>query len=302
MSELAIEAKGLTRYFGTKPVVKQASFSIPVGSVVGLLGLNGAGKSTIIKMLMGLLEPTRGSCSLLGVESMSLGPDERSRIGYTIEGHYLYSSMTVRGAEALQADCFPKWDSLLYQATLQRFGISPNERIRNLSRGQRAGISIALTLSSQPELLILDDPSLGLDPVSRRALNETILSFMEPGDRTVLLSSHMLDDIERVTDRVMIMTEGRIVVDSSLPHFLSRLSIWSCECSEPLDRVQIPGLVSRRQVGRQTSLVIVDADDDTQQALYRLGGNTVRQEESTFDESVMAYMSRSRSAASLMPT
>ena len=112
----------------------------------------------------------------------------------------------------------------------------------------------------------------------------------------------MLDDIERVTDRVMIMTEGRIVVDSSLPHFLSRLSIWSCECSEPLDRVQIPGLVSRRQAGRQTSLVIVDADDDTQQALYRLGGNTVRQEESTFDESVMAYMSRSRSAASLMPT
>lgn len=302
MAKLAIEASNLTRYFGTKPVVNQANFSVPVGSVVGLLGLNGAGKSTIIKMLMGLLEPTRGTCSLLGVESMSLGPDDRSRIGYTIEGHYLYPGMTVRAAEALQADCFPKWDSLLYQATLQRFGISPNERIRNLSRGQRAGISIALTLSSQPELLILDDPSLGLDPVSRRALNETILSFMEQGDRTVLLSSHMLDDIERVTDRVLIMTEGRIVVDSSLANFVSRLSIWTCECSDLIDRVPIQGLISRRKIGQQTSFVFVDADEETQRMLHRLGGNTVRQEESTFDEGVLAYMSRSRSDASLIPT
>ena len=119
MTSIAIKANGLTRYVGTNPVVQQVDFSIPVGSVVGLLDLNGAGKSTIIKMLMGLLEPTRRFCSLLGVESMNHSSVERARIGYTIEGHFFYSRMTVREATYLQADCFPNWDPLLYQSTLQ---------------------------------------------------------------------------------------------------------------------------------------------------------------------------------------
>jgi ABC-2 type transport system ATP-binding protein len=298
MSEIAIEAKGLTRYFGTKPVVRQVDFQVEVGSVVGLLGLNGAGKTTTIKMLMGLLEPTRGQCSVLGVESMKLTAADRVRIGYTIEGHFLYSRLTVREAEQLQSDCFPNWDSLIFQSTLQRFGIDPKERIRNLSRGQRAGISIALTLSSQPELLILDDPSLGLDPVSRRALNETILEFMESGNRTVLLSSHMLDDIERVTDRVLIMLDGRIVVDSELPSFVARLSTWQCERTDNDGSVSIPRLILHRHVGSQSVFVVLDADEKTESAIRRIGGESVRRTDTTFDEGVIAYMSRQRSSAS----
>lgn len=300
MAQYAIEANGLTRYFGNKPVVQQATFTVPVGSVTGLLGLNGAGKSTTIRMLMGLLEPTRGSCSILGIDCRQLKPEDRVRIGYTIEGHYLYSGLTVRDAEQVQADCFPRWNSLIFQSTISRFGISPSDRIRHLSRGQRAGVSIALTLSSQPEILVLDDPSLGLDPVARRALNETILEFIEPGDRSVLLSSHMLDDIERVADRVMIMVEGRIVVNATVPDFLSRIVTWSCECAEDFDSIFIPGLISKRRIGKRWLFTVVDGNEETEQVIQTIGGGEATRTESSFDEAVVAYLSRSRTSESFL--
>ena len=299
MTGIAISATGLTRYFGTKPVVQQASFALPTGTVTGLLGLNGAGKSTLIKMLMGLLSPTRGTCSLLGIESQCLTHLERARIGYTIEGHFLYRSMTVRAAEMLQSESFPNWNSGTFQAIVDRFGIKPNARIRTLSRGQRAGVSIALTLSAQPELLILDDPALGLDPVSRRALNETLLAYMEEGDRTVLLSSHLLDDIERVTDRVMIMVDGCIVVNCSVNRFLARQSTWTCEHRDLTSKLPyVPGLVFARTIGNRLTMSVVDADEEAEAAMRRIGGSTLSRVETAFDESVIAYLSRSRSSES----
>jgi ABC-2 type transport system ATP-binding protein len=297
MTQIAIAAEGLTRYFGSKPVVNQATFDLPVGTVTGLLGLNGAGKSTLIKMLMGLLAPTRGSCSLLGTESLQLKAEDRSRIGYTIEGHFLYSGMTVRDTELLQSDSFPRWDAGIFQNTIDRFGISPKARIRTLSRGQRAGVSIALTMSSQPELLILDDPALGLDPVSRRALNETILAFMEGGERTVLLSSQLLDDIERVTDHVLILVDGRVVVNSSVHSFLSRVSTWTCQRDESTHKLPyVPGLIYARTNRNHLTMSVVDVDAEAEAAMQRIGGLTLSRTDTSFDESVIAYLSRSRSS------
>lgn len=301
MSSITISANHLTRYFGNRPVVRQVSFDIPTGTVTGLLGLNGAGKSTLIKMLMGLLAPTRGSCSVLGVDCTLLTPATRARIGYTIEGHFAYGRMTVRESEQLQADSFPKWNPTLFQNTIERFGIRPTARTRTLSRGQRAGVSIALTLSSDPELLILDDPALGLDPVSRRALNETILEFMESGERTVLLSSHLLDDIERVTDRVLVMVDGRILVNSSVPSFLERVSIWTCDSGDELRQLPcIPGLIHAYKTGRKLTLAVVDVDEESEAAMVRLGGSSLMRSDSSFDESVIAYLSRSRSSQSFL--
>lgn len=297
MNKIAISASGLTRYFGSSPVVQQASFELPVGTVTGLLGLNGAGKSTLIKMLLGLLTPTRGSCSVLGVDSQSLAAEDRARIGYTIEGHYLYGSMTVRESESLQADSFPKWESGIFQATIDRFGISPKAKVRTLSRGQRAGVSIALTMSSLPELLILDDPALGLDPVARRALNETLLAFMEGGERTILLSSQLLDDIERVTDRVLIMVNGRVVVNSSIHAFLARVSTWTCTSADDSRKLPyIPGLIHASWRGNRLTMNLVDVDAEAEAAMQRIGGTTLTRSQSSFDESVVSYLSRTRSS------
>lgn len=301
MSTIAISANNLTRYFGKRPVVRQVSFEIPTGTVTGLLGLNGAGKSTLIKMLMGLLAPTRGSCSVLGVDCTKLTPSTRARIGYTIEGHFAYGSMTVRESEQLQSDSFPSWNPTLFQNTIDRFGIRPSARFRTLSRGQRAGVSIALTMSCDPELLILDDPALGLDPVSRRALNETLLEYMEGGSRTVLLSSHLLDDIERVTDRLLVMVDGRILVNSSVSAFLERVSIWTCDSNEDSRQLPcVPGLIHAYRAGRRLSMAIVDVDQESEAAMLRIGGPSLTRSDSSFDESVIAYLSRSRSSHSFL--
>ena len=146
MTEIAISACGLTRYFEKRPVVNQIDFKLPRGTVTGLIGLNGAGKTTTLRMLMGLLSPTRGRCEVLGVDSCEWTPQHRCRIGYTVEGHFLYSWMKVRDSETLQRKTFERWNGILFQQTIARFGISPDQVCGRLSRGQRAGVSLALTL------------------------------------------------------------------------------------------------------------------------------------------------------------
>ena len=116
MSEIAIEASGLTRYYGSKPIVRQIDFAVPRGSVTGLLGLNGTGKTTTIRMLVGLLAPTRGRSAVLGIDSQQLSPSDRARIGFAVEGHFLYNWMSVAACERFQSGTFPRWDSRLIHA------------------------------------------------------------------------------------------------------------------------------------------------------------------------------------------
>ncbi len=301
IDNLAIATSGLTKYFGNKSVVKDLHLKIPTGSVTGLLGLNGAGKTTTIRMLMGMLEPTRGSCRVLGKNSSEFTAEHRAKIGYSVEGHFLYGWMTVRESERFHRDTFPVWSSSFFNDTVNRFGLDPSQKIRSLSRGQRAGVSIALTLAASPELLILDDPALGLDPVSRRALNETIIDFCDGGRRTVLLSSHLLDDIERVADRVAIMVHGRVVVDTTIDDFRNRVASWAIELP-PASRVSesIPGLIQMRKFGGRTVVTVADPDEETLAAIERVSSGKAESVEQRFEDSVIAYLSRSRSDQSFL--
>jgi ABC-2 type transport system ATP-binding protein len=290
-----IRTHRLTRYFGSRAVVRDLDFAVPRGSIVGLLGLNGAGKTTTIRMLMGLLDPTRGSCEVLGRDSRELTPDERSRIGHTVEGHFLYPWMRVRDCERFGRDTHPRWDDGFFRDTVRRFGIDSSAKVSWLSRGQRAGVSLASTLAGEPELLILDDPALGLDPVSRRALNETIIEFCQSGERTVLLSSHLLDDVERVADRVALMVDGRLLVDSTLDDFRGRVAAWSLELpQDPTFSRSIPGLVYCRPVGSRWHVTVADPDEETTAAIERLQTTASERLEVTFEDAVLAYLSRSR--------
>lgn len=299
LNDLAISAQGLTRYFGDRVVVDQLDLGVPRGSVTGLLGLNGAGKTTTLRMLMGLLTPSRGQCQLLGKDSQQLTAEDRARIGYTVEGHFLYGWMTVRQSEKFQRETFPRWNSGMFESTVRRFGIDPGQKIRVLSRGQRAGVSLALTLAAEPELLILDDPALGLDPVSRAALNETLLDFCNEGMRTVLLSSHLLDDVERVVDRVLVMVHGRLVVNTTIDDFRNRISSWSLEVP-PASRAihAIPGLVFAKQRGDRTIVTVADSDAETEAAMMRIGADSLERLPITFGEAVVAYLSQSRESDS----
>ncbi len=303
ITDLAIVTQGLTKYFGNKAVVKELNLKIPRGSVTGLLGLNGAGKTTTIRMLMGMLEPTRGNCWVHGKSPANFTGEDRAKIGYSVEGHFLYGWMTVRESERFHRDTFPVWNASFFNDTIQRFGLDSSQKIRSLSRGQRAGVSIALTLAAEPEILILDDPALGLDPVSRRALNETIIDFCDGGRRTVLLSSHLLDDIERVADRVAIMVHGQVLVDTTIDDFRNRVASWSIDLP-PASRVSesIPGLIQARRFAGRTVITVADPDQETLAAIDRIGDGKAEPVEQRFEDSVIAYLSRSRSDQSFLST
>ncbi len=161
-----ISGRGLTKYFGKFCAVDNVSFDVPRGSVTAFLGRNGSGKTTTLRILLGLLEPTRGSSSILGVDSQALTPAIRGRVGYLAENHPVIGWMSVAQSSNYQSAFYPRWNAKIFEATVDHFGLRRDAKAASLSRGQRAGLALALTLATEPEVLVLDDPALGLDPVS----------------------------------------------------------------------------------------------------------------------------------------
>ena len=296
---IAIRTSGLTRYFGHKAALRGLTLDIPRGQVTALVGHNGAGKTTLIRMLLGLLPPTRGRSELLGHDSQSLTPEVRTRVGYLAEGHFLWGWMRVRDTARLQRETFPRWDQPLFDAMLKFFGVTPDARVRQISRGQRAGVSLAMTLATDPELLILDDPSMGLDPVARRALVEGLLAFARRDDRTILICTHLLDDVERLADRIAIISNGQLLVDAGLAEFRERVGGWTIDADFGAQQAaQIPGLVDSRQLRERTHLVVADPDQETVAAIQRISG-TARREELTLKDAVLAYLRPSAMVGSI---
>src|SRR5664280_2082721 len=151
-----IRTQGLTRYFGGKPAVYDLNLEVPRGCVFAFLGRNGSGKTTTIRMLLGLLQPTRGEGTILGYDIRALPPEARARIGYLTEEHQLYCWMSVRACGDFQSRFYPAWNEKIFRGIIGHFGLRPAALVKSLSRGERAGLCLALTLAPEPELLILD--------------------------------------------------------------------------------------------------------------------------------------------------
>lgn len=285
----AIRTRGLTRFFGKKAALQGLTFDVPAGEVTALIGHNGAGKTTLIRLLLGMLEPTRGGSELLGCDSQSLTPELRARVGYLAEGHFLWGWMRAKDAARFQRETFPNWDQQLFDSMLRFFGVSPSDRVRQVSRGQRAGIALAMTLATDPELLVLDDPSMGLDPVARRALVEGLLAFARRDGRTILICTHLLDDVERLADRVAVISAGQLVVNASMCNFRERVVGWRIDRAFSSGMQGIPGLIDSRQIGDRTHVVVADPDEETVAAIERLGGEAV-QEDLSLEDSVLAFL------------
>jgi len=267
MSQHAIELKRLCRYFGKKPVVDDLSLNVQTGKVTALLGLNGAGKTTTIRILMGLLSPTRGAALTLGVNATTMSEATRKRIGYLVEGHFLYPSMRVRQCQSFQREGYDSWNGQLFDDIVRHFAIDPAAKVATLSRGQRAGVALAMVLAPDPELLVLDDPALGLDPVSRR-----------------------------IADRVAVMVGGRLKVDTSMDDFVSRVSLYSVKSDGREDQAAvsaIPGLIEARRVGNRMQMAIADANGVAHAAIEKTFGQP-EQIETTLNDAVLAFLTRQR--------
>jgi len=187
----------LTKFYGKREIITDLSLQVPRGSIYGFLGRNGMGKTTTIRIFLGLEDATRGSAKVFGLDSRNLPPEARARIGYLPEGHHVYGWMTVKECGQFQASYFPAWNQDIFETVLTHFRLTSKMKAGHLSRGQRAGLCLALTLAPEPELLVLDDPALGLDPVARRSLLQSMLYVTRKADRTIFFSSHLLSDVER---------------------------------------------------------------------------------------------------------
>jgi ABC-2 type transport system ATP-binding protein len=255
----AILTERLTKYFGSRCVVNSLDLRVPTGTVYGFLGRNGAGKSTTIKMLLGMVQPNYGRIELLGHELGALPSAVRARIAYLAEGHPLYGWMTVteatRFCRAFHRD---RWNQLLLDQILEHFEIPLRSKLRRLSNGQRANVALALALGPDPDLLILDDPTLGLDTVARRDFLISMIHLVQRQGRTILFSSHILADVERVADRIGILVDGVLRVDCPTEHFKESLSKLVLEFpGRPPAFPGCSGLVQAWEVGRRLELVIV---------------------------------------------
>lgn len=216
MSEPVIAVSELTRRFGARTALASVSLSMPRGSVYGLVGANGAGKTTLIKHLLGLLRADRGSVRVFGLDPVADPVAVLSRIGYLSEENDLPGWMRVDELIRYSRAFYPAWDDRYAEELRQTFALDPRATIKSLSKGQKARAGLLIALAYRPELLVLDEPSSGLDPIVRRDILGAILRTIADEGRTVLFSSHLLDEVEQVADHVTMIRAGRIALSASM--------------------------------------------------------------------------------------
>jgi len=248
--------------FRNQRALFDVSLSSDSGVVIALLGENGAGKTTALRILLGLLDADWGESTVLGLNSRSHGLEIRGRVGYVPDQPALYEWMTVDEIGWFVAGFYPTGFQRQYNDLATHFELPPDRKIKNLSRGMRAKVSLALALAHKPELLILDEPTSGLDPMVRREFLESMVDVAAQG-RTVLLASHQIAEVERVADVVAILREGKLVLVERLDELKNRV----CELTVTLrngspDLPPVPGTVLSRELkGRQWRLLVRNMDE-----------------------------------------
>ncbi len=291
MTDAVIQTDKLTKYYRGQPAVEDLSMSVPQGSVFGFLGRNGSGKTTTIRLLLGLTAPTRGGSTLLGHDSQHLPPQLRAQIGYMPEGHPAYGWMKAREAERFHKSFYTHWNGDLFHAVLEHFRITPNTKAKHLSRGMRAGLCLALTLATEPKLLILDDPALGLDPVARHSFLESMVYVTREHNCTILFSSHLLSDVERVADRIAVLDHSVLRACCSVETFRQQVrQVVMRFDGEPPALPAVPGLLTSLRMGNELRLTLVNANGEVDQAMKQVGAASVETVPIGLEEAFLAYL------------
>jgi ABC-2 type transport system ATP-binding protein len=216
VSESVIDVSELTRRFGAKTALLSVTLSMPRGGVYGLVGANGAGKTTLIKHILGLLRAQTGSVRVFGLDPVADPVAVLSRIGYLSEENDVPGWMRVDELIRYSRAFYPAWDDVYAEELRQAFALDLTAKIRNLSKGQKARVGLLIALAHRPDLLVLDEPSSGLDPIVRRDILGAVIRATADEGRTVLFSSHLLGEVEQVADHVTMINEGKIVLSAPL--------------------------------------------------------------------------------------
>jgi ABC-2 type transport system ATP-binding protein len=299
MSESVIEVTELTRRFGAKTALASVSLAMPRGAVYGLVGANGAGKTTLIKHILGLLRAESGSVRVFGLDPVAEPVAVLSRIGYLSEENDLPGWMRVDELIRYSRAFYPAWDDSYTEELRQTFALDPAANVRSLSKGQKARMGLLIALAYRPELLVLDEPSSGLDPIVRRDILGAVLRTIAGEGRTVLFSSHLLEEVEQVADHVTMISRGAIALSAPLDAIRDSHRCFTVRLAE--SRAQPPpvaGVLRWEGAGREWTAVVGDGPCELHTALAGWGAQIVGERIPSLDEVFVAHVGMSAASAS----
>jgi ABC-2 type transport system ATP-binding protein len=263
-SDVVIGSQGLTKSFGAEQVLRGIDLSVACGQVVGLLGTNGSGKTTLMKCLLGLLRRSSGTSQIFGEDSWNLSAPSKARLGYVSQDFALMPWMKVRAMCGYTGAFYASWDEDLVRKLLAEWKLPVNKTVSALSIGQRQKLAVILAMGHRPELLILDEPVASLDPIARRQFLQTLVEFSTRERNTILFSSHITSDLERIASHVALLAEGQLRYMGELDGLKENCKRLRILAEAPLPRdLQIPGMIRSEINGQQARVTVTEIQPGT---------------------------------------
>ena len=273
LSDMSVSVRGISKSFGKQPVITNLDWEIPAGAIVGLLGVNGSGKSTLIQCMLGLLRLDAGEISIAGHDVWDLPDEVKARVGYVNQQPKLFPWMQGRQLLKHIGSFYPNWNGGLLEDLAKRWKIPLEQNFGSLSPGQQHKLAILTALGNDPDLLILDEPVSNLDPIARREFLRSLLDHSRDEHRTILFSTHITSDLERVASHVAILVDGKIGWFDELDNLKDRVKRWRIRCERELPQdLELDGAV-RVQVNGQTATAVMTGTSEATvaEARQRLG-------------------------------
>ena len=255
----AIEASGLGKRYGRRWALSDCTLSIPTGRVTGLVGPNGAGKTTLINLATGMLAPTTGTIDVLGSKPAS-GPEQLAKVGYVAQDTPTYAGLSVEDHLRFGAHMNPGWDAVLARKRMSQLGIDPKQKAGKLSGGQRAQLALTLAIAKRPELLILDEPIASLDPLARREFLQVLMETTAEHEISVVMSSHLVADLERVTDYLIVLLSSRVRIAGDIDEMLATHYLLSGARRDPATLPASQQVISASHTDRQSTILVRSAE------------------------------------------
>lgn len=269
--ENVIECRNITHYYGKRLIYEDLFFSVPRGRILGLLGKNGTGKTTTINILSGFLQPRSGECLILGEKIGNMNPLTRRKISLLIEGHVQYQFMTIEQIERFYSSFYPSWKREAYYELMSRLKVAPHQRINRMSCGQRSQVALGLILAQDAEVLVLDDFSLGLDPGYRRLFVDYMREYAKAENKTVFLTSHIIQDMERLIDDCIIMDYGKILVQMPVKELLGKFRRYTSQVDENFSLKDTEGICNPSVIRSSLELYSMLPEDEVRAKLALQG-------------------------------
>ena len=296
-SGFVIETIALSKRYGNKLALDHLDLRIPHGRIHAIVGANGAGKSTLFRILLGFLPPSAGQARILGRDSQQLRPEDRARIGFVNEEHTLPGWMKVADVTAMQRRQYPHWNEAAFAEVIGHYHVLPEQKIGQLSRGERAGVNLALALAQSPELLVLEEPTLGLDVVAKRAFLESLMYSNAAEQCTVIYCSHQMEEIERIADNLIILERGQLKNMSAPEDFCARVTHWVADIPfKGPDPATVPGLLQLQRLDGLHHYLVLDQDEDFADFLRANGARSIQSMPVSLDRAVNGFLTKNHAA------